>query len=583
MDAKLFFSSPTDAVQKQYEALRALHYEGKSASDVVRQFGYKLSTVYSLARDFKAKLKAGLAHGHFFSAHNAGPKKREDHNQIKNMVVLSRKKYMSVPEIKTLLDSCGKNISERHICNIIKGEGFDRLPKRTNLVRNKTQKPKPISAPKSSLLSYNALDTFNTQNASVFYFVLYIIKYGIDQLIKESEYPGTTTLPKLNSILAFVALKVSNVRRYSSDDLWCMDRGLGLFAGLNVLPKASWYTSYSHRITREMNLRFLRAMNKLWISKGLLSDSANLDFVALPYYGEDDHLENNWSGTRNKALTSVLAAVAHDPESGIMTYGNTTIRHDNESDTILEFLDFYKGSHENQNLKYLIFDSKFTVYENLNKLDENNVKFITIRRRGKNIVNKLQALSAKDWQVVRVAAHNGTRLLKIVDQEVSIKSYDNGTKKIRQIAIDGKGRIKPALIITNDFALDVKDVVRKYARRWLVEKNISEQTQFFHLNRLSSSMVIKIDFDLTMTILAHNLYRLIAQDLPGHSHNTSQTLYEKFIHNSGIIEINDKDVVVQLRKKRSLPAMLEAIKKHPSVDVNWMDGKNLIIKAATFS
>ena len=45
-------------------------------------------------------------------------------------------------------------------------------------------------------------------------------------------------------------------------------------------------------------------------------------------------------------------------------------------------------------------------------------------------------------------------------------------------------------------------------------------------------MVIKVDFDLTMTILAHNLYRLLALDLIGYENNTSATLYEKFIYNS---------------------------------------------------
>jgi hypothetical protein len=45
--------------------------------------------------------------------------------------------------------------------------------------------------------------------------------------------------------------------------------------------------------------------------------------------------------------------------------------------------------------------------------------------------------------------------------------------------------------------------VRKYARRWLVEKGIAEQIDFFHLNRLSSSMVIKVDFDLVTKVSHH--------------------------------------------------------------------------------
>ena len=56
----------------------------------------------------------------------------------------------------------------------------------------------------------------------------------------------------------------------------------------------------------------------------------------------------------------------------------------------------------------------------------------------------------------------------------------------------GNGKQKPAVMLTNDFDLSVESIVRKYSRRWLVEKGIAEQIDFFHLNRLSSSMVIKV-------------------------------------------------------------------------------------------
>ncbi len=78
----------------------------------------------------------------------------------------------------------------------------------------------------------------------------YIQLYGIDVLIENSGYPETQSISRLSSVLSFVAVKLSNVKRYTADDVWCMDRGLGIFAELNVLPKAAWYTSYSSRITR---------------------------------------------------------------------------------------------------------------------------------------------------------------------------------------------------------------------------------------------------------------------------------------------------------------------------------------------
>jgi len=578
MDTSSFFSNPTSLVQKQYEALRAICHDKKPTYEVAEKFGYTVSSLYSLVRDFKNYLKEERPYKHFFIEPQLGRKQRNDYQDISNTIIDLRKKYMSVSDIKAVLDAQNKIISEKHIYNILKKDGFARLPKRRQKERNMPQKVAAITAPKPSLLISNC-EEFNTQNAGVLCFLPYIKKYGIDKIIEASGYYGTKLLPKLNSILAFIALKLVNVRRYSSDDLWCMDRGLGLFAGLNVLPKASWFTSYSHRITREMNLTFLRELHKLWRDNNLLSDTANLDFVAVPYFGEDDHLENNWSGTRGKALSSILAVIAHDPDTGIMTYGDTNVRHDNESGVVLEFLDFYKQA--GSKLNYLVFDSKFTIYENLRKLDNSNVKFITIRRRGKNIVNAIEATHSKAWKDVRVeTSNNKTRLVKVLDQNVLLKGYG---KEIRQIAVTGHGKIKPTLIITNDFDMGTKDIIRKYTRRWLIEKNISEQTHFFHLNRVSSSMVIKVDFDLTMTILAHNLYRLLAVDLHGYSHNTAQSLYDKFIHNSGIASIDNSVITVKMRKKRNLPAILSIMSRYLPEKIHWLNNKNLKIEATTFS
>ena len=70
-------------------------------------------------------------------------------------------------------------------------------------------------------------------------------------------------------------------------------------------------------------------------------------------------------------------------------------------------------------------------------------------------------------------------------------------------------------------------------------------------------MVIKVDFDLTMSILAYNLYRLLALDLERYEHLTAQSLYEKFILNEGDIIIDNESITVNLKKKRNLPLVLD--------------------------
>jgi len=320
-----------------------------------------------------------------------------------------------------------------------------------------------------------------------------------------------------------------------------------------------------------MNFSLLRGLNEIYQTHGLLSDTVNLDFTAIPYWGDDSHLENNWSGTRHRGLASILAVIGQDPDSGILTYGDTTLRHDREAQVGFEFLDFSR-KHGSGNLRYLIFDSRFTTYENLAKLDK-TVKFVTIRRRGKQIVEDLEQLPSNQWKHIHVMKSDGKgRVLRVHDSRVFLRRYE---KEIRQIAVTGHGKLKPALLITNDFDRPLKEILHLYARRWLVEKSISEQIGFFHLNRVSSSMVIKVDFDLTMSIVAHNLLRLLAMDLPGYSHMSSQSLFDQFINTGGSIDIGSETITVGLRKKRNLPALLTAVGPYQNIAISSLENRKL--------
>ena len=283
----------------------------------------------------------------------------------------------------------------------------------------------------------------------------------------------------------------------------------------------------------------------------------------------------------------MLAVLAQDPESGIIDYGNSNVIHKNESAVVLEYLDFYRSTPQSDNsLKYLIFDSKFTNYQNLSILDDQKIKFITIRRRGGKMLEEIQGNTS--WKTVRVEASGlKKRTLKVWEQHVTLTGYkDEKTgeaKLIRQIVITGHGKIKPAVIITNDFDLKIEFLIRKYCKRWLVEKGISEQIDFFHLNRVSSSMVIKVDLDFVMSILAHNLYRLFASYLDRYQHMSDERIYEMFIHNSGEVEIEQSEIRIDLKKKRELPLLLDFLKSEKIENCSWMNNKNIIFNPTASS
>ncbi len=578
MEVKDFFVTPSTVAQKQYEALRMFFVEKKSAKEVASKFGYTYRGFTTIVSEFRKKLKQGKHDELFFKENKRG--RKESSQDIVKAILDLRKLYYSIEDIKVALDASGMTVSEKTIYNIVRKNGFARLPRRQKLVKQNLEAP-TIKAEKTKPLTFKK-QSFKSSAAGILALLPYIRKYEIDKLIQDSDYPGTEQISRLSSILSFIALKTSDIRRYTIDDKWCMDRGMGLFAGLNVLPKAAWFSSYSHKVTLDMNLKFLQSLHRKWVSMGLLSDTSNLDFTTIPYWGENDHLENNWSGKRTKALPSMLAVLAQDPDSGIIDYGRTDVMHKNESAVVLEFLDFYRaGSENNENLKYLVFDSKFTNYENLAKLDKAGIKFITIRRRGKNIVNRLENLPKGDWKSIRIdRAGNKKATIKVLDEIVYLRNYNDN---IRQISITGHGKIKPATIITNDFDLPIERIVRKYSRRWLVEKSISEQIEFFHLNRVSSSMVIKVDFDLTMSILTHNIFRLFAMDTQRYIHATDQKIYNKFLDNSADIVIGDNEINIDLKKKRNLPQILQMASEYNQLKYPWLNNFKLIFSGATYS
>jgi transposase len=571
-------------VQKKYESMKAFFQEKMSAEKIASNYGYSVSTVYTLTKTFRKQLKEYPNKDPFFIMPKKGRPFKKNKNQLDDLIVSLRKKNLSVPDIKSMIDTHPRfdEISESYIDYLLKEEGFSRLPRRNNFSRERKELPEKLKAQKSEMIHF-VPGKFSSSDIGILCFLPIVRKYKIDTLIQKSLYPQTKVINRYCSIMAFIALKLSNVRRYTKDDLWCMDRGLGLFAGLNVLPKAAWFTSYSSRVTKEMNLSFLQGLHKIWIKEGLLGNTVNLDFTTIPYWGESDHLENNWSGKRNKALSSISAILAQDPDSGIIDYGDTNVMHKNENAVVLEFLDFYRSGNPNDSsLKYLVFDSKFTCYQNLAKLDvDKKVKFLTIRRRGKNIVQRLNKIPKKEWKKIRVdCAGNKKRTLKVLDEKIFLKDYG---KEIRQIAITGHGKIKPALVITNDFDEEVEIIIRKYARRWLVEKAISEQIEFFHLNRVSSSMVIKVDFDLIMSITAHNIYRLLARELERYENISDQTIYEEFIRNAGEVDITEDEVKIFLKKKRTLPAMLTAMQNFAEQKYLGLKNKKLIFFGSTTS
>ena len=97
-------------------------------------------------------------------------------------------------------------------------------------------------------------------------------------------------------------------------------------------------------------------------------------------------------------------------------------------------------------------------------------------------------------------------------------------------------------------------------------------------------MVIKVDFDLAITVVAYNLYRLLALDLPpGHRHLTARSLFERLLCTGASVQLDQQRCTVALKKKRNLPALLETLQRQEPVRIPWLGDRQIIFQGATRS
>lgn len=581
-DLKRFFLNPTHATHKRYETMRALCVEKLPAKEVAGRFGYSIHSINTMKRNFVKVINIRqLDATHFFVTHNPGRPIDTHKAGAKERIIQLRKHNYSILDIKGTLQTESYRVSHDYIHRILRKEGFIRLPRRTQIERKRASS-KTIKAPKSRPINWaeeNGKTFHSERGIGILPFLPLLAWLNLDQWIESASYPETSELNRVQSVLSFIALKLAGHNRYSQDDLWAMDRGFGLFSGLNVLPKDGTLSSYSYRTNRRMNRKFLTAMFKGLKGLGLLSGIVNLDFTAIAHWGDASILENNWSGKRGKALKSVLAALCQDPDTGIFCYSDAEIKHRKQPEWVLQFVDFWKQGGENP--ACLIFDSKFTTYQNLERLDRDQIKFITIRRRSKGLLASLKELSKEDWEGIRVEGP-GRKYEKVKVNESEI-TLPNTNLSLRQIIISDHGRERETFIITNDRESPASQIIRQYGRRWNVEKGISEQIEFFHLNSLSSSIVVKVDFDLTMTIAAHNLYRIMAQSLTGFEKELSSSLNSKFFAGGGQFTIDKDTITIEMKKRRHLPILIDALEVYQETTIPWLNNRRLVFKLWTTS
>jgi len=352
-------------------------------------------------------------------------------------------------------------------------------------------------------------------------------------------------------VLSLLALKLLGTERYAHVGDHAFDPALGLFAGLNVVPKCTALSTYSYSLDSVHLLRlqraFVRHADKLHLYDG---KTVNLDFHSVPHYGEDSVLEKHWTGARGKAMKGALTLLAQDADSKLIVYTDADIKNQEADDQVLAFLSFWKMVRRGV-LPTLVFDAKFTSYSRLSALNQQGVKFITLRRRGQKLLAAVDRL--KPWKRIHVPHPKRKFPNPLVHESTEhLRNYEG---EVRQLVVRGNGHEKPAFLITNDFKLAVELLVGTYARRWRVENGIAEVVKFFHLNALSSPILVKVHFDVILTMIADTLYTMLARKLRGFEDCDAPKLYRHFVRGKATVTIKDGCIHVTSPRRAHNPIL----------------------------
>jgi len=568
-----FFTKDLCPRQKQYEAIRAVALREGSIKDIAVRFGYTPQTLRTLINQLlRYKLR-------LFPDIKKGPKGRRTTPEIEKMIIqLRRKDMLNSREITERLNLSQISIGVRTVERILSDAGFPKLRRRTDKERG-LSKEGTVIPKRSENLSLEMVEPFRSEChvAGVFFFLPYILEAGLADIVQECALPESGDIGNRQAALSMLLLKLIGNERLSHIKQYNTDAGFGIFAGLNALPKPTYICSYSCRTEASILMGFQQRIIKHFRSLYpdlYQSKTINLDFHSIPHFGDDSEMEKVWCGARGKALKGANTFFAQDGESDSLIYTRADIRRSESSEEIKKFIDYWveiKGIVD----ETLIFDSKLTRYEILCELNENNIKFITLRTRSKSLIEETLKIPDNQWQKVYLPIPK--RKYKHIKVHESRVTLINGQKPFRQLIVKDHGRAEPTFIISNNEDMKSIDILMIYARRWHIENKLADIVKFFNLNALSSPIMIRIHFDLLWTVIADTLYHLFAKDLKRFENCTPQKIFKQFIDMPGQIDYDGKGFTVKIRKRATTPILLGIKKLNREIHVPWLDFKPLKI------
>ena len=553
-----------------YEALRAYFLEGRRSHEVARAFGYSPGSFRVLCHQFRRERDP-----QFFASPAPGPREQPKKSKARDLAVALRKQNHSVYEIAEALKASQMVLSPTAVREVLRAEGFAALPRRLDEERPGGPAPTPEPVADVRGFALVAHTSFATRCGGLFLFLPDLVRLQVQALAGAAKLPGSVMIPAEHALRAALALKLWSIERKSHVMALVADPGLALFCGLNAMPKKSYLSEYSSRLSHAHTTRLLGAWHRAVAQDELFSaTSFNLDFHSLPYYGEDAQLERHYVSMRSRSQPSVLAFLAQDAEGRAFCYSNADLRKAEEAEEIFRFIGFWK-KHHGENPRHLVFDSRLTTYPQLARLDRLGIRFITLRRRSAALLGEIDQLAVSAWRRVHLEVPaRKYKTPRVFEQNVKLAGAT-----LRQLFVLDLGHDKPTILLTNDQHTTQAQLLTRYAQRMLIENALSDAVRFFHMDALSSAVGLKVDFDMALLVIASGLYRLLARRMRGYAEAQARHIFRDLIDTPADVSVSEREVHVRFHRRAHLPIIIASGLLDSPVKVPWWHNHTLRLTA----
>ena len=562
-----YFLAPAGASQRRYEALRAYFVDDMPAAEVADRFGYSTASVHQMA----TLLRRGKMS--LFTDPRPGPKgPRKATGELRARVLALRAAGHSVTEISAAVTAEGLPVSAQTCWQILDAEGIPRLPRRDEGRRGPPARLDPVQA--ARLPGWPARDiVLPCDHAGLLLLFPAMADLSLHELVRAAGYPSTRVLSSWQSAGTLLLAKCARTARVHHIGSLTDDEGLAFTLGLTALPKATHLGTYSWRVRRQSNHKLLSGLTSALRPLGLATGQSgfNCDFHAIRHHGDDAVLEKHYVPRRSQRTRAVLTFFAQDHASSEMVYANADITKAEQAAEIIAFADYWNNA-TGSDPGLLVFDSQLTTYKILDELTARGINWLTLRQRGKAELARLAALPAPAWKTVTITRTGQYRKPRLHEDMVKLKDV---SAKVRQIAVRNIGRDEPTLLITRDLATPARDLFARYAERMMVENELDAYIGGFHLDALTSGVPLNIDLDTTLTVVAGNLYRLLARKLPRYENATPDRIWRHFLDATGTLHITPRGITCALNLRSHHPVLIDAGFADLEVPIPWWDGRTL--------